>query len=197
MFKYIDKPRLPQHIIDLIHDVVSNYQVESKLPEFQKMQINDGIVAEIDRLYGTPPEGLGVPFDTAYKYKGLCNFTMIRAEGEILEYITKNIAPNHCGVHIQVIDNGEYVFPHIDMLRNRAWNYTIDTGNAITSFYEAKTEFSDLPLVPRTYVPYERVNKKQSVVIDSHRWHELDVSKIHGVENVYGQRIAISISFVD
>ena len=197
MFKYVDKPQLPQHIIDYVHKRVAEYNVESKLPEFQKMQINDDIIAEIEKHYGTPKEGLGVTFDTAYKYEGLCNFTMIRAEGELLQWITEHVAPNHCGVHIQVIDNGEYVFPHVDMLRNRVWNYTIDTGDAETSFYKAKPEYEHLPLVPRTYVPYERVDKVETIKIDANRWHELDVSKIHGVEKVKTPRIAISVSFVD
>jgi hypothetical protein len=197
MFKYIDKPQLPWHLVDYVHKRVEEYNVESKLPEFQKMQINDDIIAEIEKHYGTPKEGLGVTFDTAYKYKGLCNFTMIRAEGELLQWITEHVAPGHCGVHIQVIDQGEYVFPHIDMLRNRVWNYTLDTGDAETSFYKAKPEFEDLPLVPRTYVPYERVDKIETIKIDANRWHELDVSKIHGVEKVKTPRIAISVSFVD
>lgn len=197
MFKYINKPQLPQHLVDYVHTRVKEYQVESSLPEFQKMQINDNIISEIDRLYGKASEGLGVPFDTASKYAGLCNFTMIRAEGELLDWITTNVAPDHCGVHIQVIDNGEYVFPHIDMLRTRVWNYTLDTGDAETSFYKAKSEYTHLPLVPRTYVPYERVDKIQTIKIDANRWHELDVTSIHGVERVASPRIAISISFVD
>lgn len=197
MFKYIDKPAIPTHIVEAIHKRVAEYQVESKLPDFQKMQINDEIVAEIEKKYGTATEGLGVPFDTAYKYEGLCDFTMIRAEGELLNWITENIAPNHCGVHIQVIDNGQYVFPHVDMLRTRVWNYTIDTGNAETSFYKAKPEYSHLPLVPRTYVPYERIDKVETIKIDANKWHELDVTQIHGVEHVTSPRVAISISFVD
>ena len=197
MFKYIDKPIMPDYIAELVRRRVAEYQVESKLPEFQKMQINDNIIAEIEKNYGTPAEGLGVTFDTAYKYEGLCNFTMIRAEGEILNWVSKCVAPNHCGVHIQVIDGGEYVFPHIDMLRNRVWNYTLDTGGAETSFYQAKAEYTHLPLVPRTYVPYERVDKIKTIKIDANRWHELDVSKVHGVEQVKTPRIAISVSFVD
>lgn len=197
MLTYIDKPALPQHIVELVKSKVAEYQVESRLPEFQKMQINDKIVEKIEKQYGTPGEGLGVTFETTCLYQGLCKFTMIRAEGELLDWITENVASNHCGVHIQIIDGGEYVFPHIDMLRTRAWNYTIDTGDAETCFYEAKPEYAHLPLIPRTYVPYERVDKIQTFKIDPHRWHELDVSKIHGVENIKSPRLAISISFVD
>lgn len=197
MLEYIDKPTIPEHLIEIIRQSVKDHQVERSLPEFQKMQINDKIVEEIEKQYGTPGEGLGVTFETAYLYKGLCNFTMIRAEGELLDWVTRNVAPNHCGVHIQIIDGGEYVFPHIDMLRTRAWNYTIDTGDAETCFYEAKPEYSHLPLIPRTYVPYERVNKIKTFNIEPHRWHELNVSMIHGVENVRFPRIAISVSFVD
>lgn len=197
MFNYIDKPSLPQHIIDLVRSQIIEYQVESSLPEFQKMQINDKIIEGIEKQYGTPGEGLGVTFETAYQYEDLCNFTMIRAEGELLDWVTKNVAPNHCGVHIQIIDGGEYVFPHIDMLRTQAWNYTIDTGDAETCFYEAKPEYAHLPLIPRTYVPYERVNKIKTFKIEPNRWHELDVSKIHGVEKIKSPRLAISVSFVN
>jgi hypothetical protein len=183
--------------VDIIHQRVAEYKIESKLPEFQKMQINDDIIAEIEKQYGTPGEGLGVTFESASEYAGLCNFTMIRAEGDLLDWVTENVAPNHCGVHIQVIDDGEYVFPHVDMLRTRVWNYTIDTGDAETIFYKAKPEYAHLPVIPRTYVPYERVDKVKTIKIDANRWHELDVTQVHGVENVKSPRIAISISFVD
>jgi hypothetical protein len=197
MFKYIDKPVVPNYLIELIRKIVEEHQVEVTLPEFEKMQIDDDILAGIIGEYQNPEEGLGVPFDTAYKYEDLANFKMIQAKGELMKWVTQNVASNHCGVHLQVMTEGKYVFPHVDMLRTRVWNYLIDTGDADTCFYKPKLEYEHLSLVPRTYVPYERVDRIQTIKIEPHRWHELDVSKIHGVENIKSPRLSISVSFVD
>lgn len=195
MFKYVDAPPLPQHLVDIVRTVVAGYQGDTKLPEFQKMQINDEIVKQIELIHGTPEEGLGVSFDTAYTYKGLATFTMIKLEGPVLDWIKENVCAEIDGLHIQLIE-GEYVFPHVDMLRSRVWNYTIDTGDAVTCFYKAKPEYAHLPVVPRTYVPYERVDKIDTIKIDAHRWHELSVCDIHGVEEIKAPRLALSISFI-
>lgn len=195
MFKYVDAPQLPDHLINIVRQVVAEYQGDTKLPEFSKMQINDGIVEQIEKLYPDLPDGLGVSFDTAYKYQGLATFTMIKLEGEVLDWIKQNVCADIDGLHIQLID-GDYVFPHIDMLRSRVWNYTIDTGDAVTCFYKPKPEYANLKLVPRTYVPYERVDRTDTFKIDAHRWHELDVSQIHGVEEIKSPRLALSISFI-
>ena len=100
---------------------------------------------------------------------------MIKLEGPVLAWIKENVCDKIDGLHIQLIE-GDYVFPHVDMLRKRVWNYTIDTGDAVTCFYKAKPEYAHLPVVPRTYVPYERVDKTDTIKIEEGRWHELDVS---------------------
>jgi hypothetical protein len=197
MFKYLDLPKIPDHLIDIIRQEVKNYHDETVLKDFNKMHINENIATQIDKEYGESVEGLGVPFDTAYKYgNGLATFTMIKLDGPVLEWIKENISDKINGLHIQVID-GKFVFPHIDMLRNRVWNYTIDSADAITCFYKAKPEYEHLKLVPRTYVPYDRVELVKEYKILEHKWHELDVSLIHGVEKINGVRLALSISFVD
>lgn len=195
MFKYIDKPTIPDDIVNIIREQVKIHNSKT-LSDFNKMHINDNIQSEIDKAYGESSEGLGMPFQTSEKYVGLAEFTMIKADDRITNWVKENVTDKLNGVHIQIID-GKYVFPHIDMLRNRVWNYTIDTANANTCFYEAKPEYSHLELKPRTYVPYERVNEIQRYTIERNRWHELDVGKIHGVENIDGIRLALSISFVD
>lgn len=196
MFKYIDKPQLPEEIVTIIRQQVKEHQDNTVLSDFDKMRINESIQEEIDKAYGQATEGLGMPFETSNRYPGLAEFIMIKANDQILEWIKENVASNLNGLHIQVID-GSFVFPHIDMLRNRVWNYTIDTADAETSFYIAKPEYAHLELKARTYVPYERVNEIQRYKIDANRWHELDVGKIHGVDKINGVRLALSISFVD
>lgn len=197
MFKYLDLPKIPDYLIEVVRKAVKDYHDEIVLKDFNKMHINENIAYQIDKEYGESTEGLGVPFDTAYKYgNGLATFTMIKIDGPVLDWIHENISNKINGLHIQVID-GKFVFPHIDMLRNRVWNYTIDSADATTCFYEPKLEYKHLELKPRTYVPYDRVNLIKEYKIEEHRWHELDVSLIHGVENINGVRLALSISFVD
>lgn len=196
MFNYVSKPTLPADIISIIREQVKNYHDEKTLSDFNKMHINESIQEEIDKAYGEAAEGLGMPFETSDRYPGLAEFTMIKADDRVLDWVRKNVTANLNGLHIQIID-GEYVFPHIDMLRNRVWNYTIDTADAETCFYEPKPEFAHLELKPRTYVPYDRVNETHRFKINGHAWHELDVAKIHGVEKIKGVRLALSISFVD
>jgi hypothetical protein len=195
MFKYIDKPDLPQEIIDQIRLIILQHESNAGLEEFQNNQLDSNIITQLEKCYSDNKTGLGLDFDTAYQYSGLASFTIIKVQGPVLDWVLKNIDNNIDGLHIQVI-KGEYVFPHVDALRTNAWNYIIDSGDADTCFYEPKAEFSNLPLYPVTYVPYDRVNKIQTYKIESKRWHCLDVSKMHGVENIKSIRIALSISFV-
>lgn len=196
MFKYIDKPAIPQEIIDQIRLIVSQHQSNVSLSEFQNNHLDTNIIDQLDKYYSDNKTGLGLDFNTAYQYPGLATFTIIKVQGPVLDWVLQNINNDIAGLHIQLI-KGEYVFPHIDALRTNAWNYIIDSGDADTCFYEAKEEFSNLPLHPVTYVPYDRVNKIKTYKIEEGRWHSLDVSKMHGVENIKSTRVALSISFVD
>jgi hypothetical protein len=196
MFKYIDKPQIPDYIVDIIREQYKDHTDTKTLSDFDKMKINDSIQNEIDKAYGESSEGLGMPFEYSNTYEGLASFTMIKADDRITQWVRDNVTDELNGVHVQIID-GKYVFPHIDMLRNRAWNYTIDTGDANTCFYDVRPEYSHLKLSPRTYVPYDRVIETHRYKIENHRWHELAVDKIHSVEDIKDVRLALSISFVD
>lgn len=199
MFKYIDKPRLPTNLVESIIKQATDYHSDIVLPEFNKMQINNSIIDEIEKAYPTAVEGLGVPYDTIYNntvfdYEGLATFTMIKVEGEILDWVLSNVCANINGLHI-ITMVGTHVFPHIDLLRSKAWNYVIDSSDAETCFYKPKEEHKHLPIFPRSYIPFERVDKIETIHIEEHKWHELDVTCIHGVENIKGMRILLSISF--
>ncbi len=199
MFNYIDKPKLPAQLIEHIYKLVDEYKTEAVLPEFDKMHINESILNEIEKSYPKQIDGLGVSYDTIYKnetnlnYEGLATFTMVKADDIISNYISDNICKEYRGLHI-IIMEGTHVFPHIDLLRNSAWNYVVSSGNASTCFYSPKEEYKHLPIFPRSYIPFERVDKIKSIEIEEHRWHKLDVSSIHGVENINRTRIILSIS---
>lgn len=195
MIKYLDLPPLPPYIVEQLLLMAIDYKHETKLPGFDKMSINERMSDQI-MDYDIDDPGLGEPFETAYKYEGLAEFIMIKVDGPIRTWVEQNIDANIGGLHIQVID-GKFVFPHVDMLRKRAWNYLIETADADTCFYAPKEEFKLLPAKPRTYIPYERVDLISSEKIEPGRWHELAVENIHGVENINGTRIALSISFPD
>jgi len=69
---------------------------------------------------------------------------------------------------------------HMDNIdvRNVAFNYVIQSGNGSTRFHREKTNESI----------YE------DHVIDTHRWHKLDVSKFHSVTIPLPPRIVVTVS---
>ena len=62
--------------------------------------------------------------------------------------------------------------------RDIAFNYVIKSGNGSTRFHREKTDES-------MYEEY---------IIDLHRWHKLDVSKLHSVYIPDPPRIVVTVS---
>jgi hypothetical protein len=93
---------------------------------------------------------------------------------------------------------GPIIIPHVDEGRSYVYNYLLDTGGAVTKFYKNAKGYENLKAYPQTVFTYDRIEEIESIDIEKNRWHYLDVTKVHNVENIRpGQkRISLSLSYV-
>jgi hypothetical protein len=115
--------------------------------------------------------------------------------GELKDWVKTNITDKFNGIHIQIID-GEYVLPHVDVLRKKAWNYIVQDCDADTVFYELLEQYRHMPVYPNSWVLPNMVSELHRIKLPRYRWHELNVTQLHGVEHIKGVRIMLSLSFV-
>jgi hypothetical protein len=194
MFEYLDYPLIPldlkDHIVDLAFKNSSR-----QIDRFKKFYIDDRIESAIDDKYPNIEIGLGISPKEAENISGMCIMTMFQSD-EVTNWIRKNITDSFMAVHIQSFDHGSLFFPHIDLVRTKALNYLIESGDADTLFFEPLEEFKNLIPQPSTYIPHNRIKEIKKIKIETNRWHQLDVNKIHNVENIKSRRLAITVSFV-
>jgi hypothetical protein len=115
---------------------------------------------------------------------------------EELEKWVKNNINETCKVNAHGFFYGKYFYPHIDFIRHRAINYIIETGGELveTRFYEPKEKYKHLTFLSRSYIPYEKLNLIESVVIKPFKWHSMEVNKIHSVENLDPNKKRVSLT---
>ena len=91
------------------------------------------------------------------------------------------------------ISGKRIIVPHTDAVRNWAVSYLFELGgtNVTTSFYQEQ-DFSLIRESDRLFKT-ERLTVVKQLVIEPYRWHLINTSVIHGVENVETQRQAITI----
>ena len=121
----------------------------------------------------------------------------LSANFELQEWCDNNIEKD-CVVNLLYIHGGTRFLPHIDPLRNRSYNYIIETSDNVRNcFWEPKQEYANLNVTPMTYIDYNRLNLIDEVVLPKNKWYELNVGKIHSVENIdpTRRRIVITVSF--
>lgn len=121
---------------------------------------------------------------------------------ELLDWIHNNISNQYTTIGVQIQDPGKTNHthaPHADAsFRNWVLNYSLQTGgpNVITSWYQC----NGAPVVrpsPEAYRPADitEFEKIESVQFEPCRWHLLNASILHGVENIQTDRISISLGF--
>jgi hypothetical protein len=98
----------------------------------------------------------------------------IKASSQLKEF-TKSIFNFKHDVHIFVLSGNLPV--HKDNTRDTAYNYVLETGNAITNFHNSDT--------------HEIIEQHNIRPLE---WHRLNVSQHHSVEIVNPPRILISVS---
>jgi hypothetical protein len=195
MFEYIDFPPVPEDLKRLILEKSETHSSKT-INGFNKFYVNERIETAVNQEYPLENLGLGLSLHEAEKVPDLCEMTMFQLD-ELTDWVKDNVSGEFNAVHIQSFDNGKTLFPHVDLIRIKALNYILLTGgDAETVFYAPKKEFSHLIPLPNTYIPFDRIQRINSVVLEQERWHQLDVTKIHTVENLKSKRLSITVSFV-
>ncbi len=178
MLQYKDYPQLPFDLVNLILDEVARRQTSAKF------NIPDSTKLAIDNEYGKL-----VTHDLVID--GLAKMIMFTLD-PLTTWVTKNIPKKINAIHVQYFEDGTFFFPHVDLLRSKAINYVLATADATTSFYTP----NGFDPVPNSVIEYDKITLAKQFKIEPYRWHELDVTTIHSVEDINGVRIAVTLSVV-
>lgn len=196
-FKYLNFPQVPQDLIDSVYKCLNEQHDINSTHTFKKFKIDAYQIDKIEETYTIDNTLLGVAGDEAVEqYPNLSTFVFTKAPEEVRQWCCDNILKD-CTVHIQYFTSGNFFLPHVDLIRNRAYNYLIETGDALTCFWRAKNEYAHLQATPNTFIPYDRIELVEEINIEKNRWHQLSVDNIHSVEKIKSNRLSLTISLVD
>jgi hypothetical protein len=209
-FTYLDLPPLPteleEQLLALVEAPIANFHDSDAFVESIKnrTELNIGaseaIIDAITNVEYNAEDSLGYPLADAWEhFKDLAHFDFLEVNEALNEWARANIDPNVAHVSIQAMYGGTTITPHIDEMRSYAFNYVVATGgNSRTCFYKPKAEYSHLRVYPQTVFPIDRLELVDEIQIEPHRWHRLDTTTIHSVENLDPQlkRISLSLSFI-
>lgn len=192
MFNYLDLPNLPdyleRHIIQLVAESVN------KSIDNLNIKASDVVLEEVKKFTYNKDDSLGYPLSEA---KGdIAKFDFLNVDAEISNWVNENIG-QFAYVSIQHMHGGKTIPPHVDEIRSNAYNYVIETGNATTSFYKPAEQFAHLKVYPHTTFKEDQIELIEQVKIQPRRWHKIDTSIIHGVDNLDYSRISLSLSIVN
>jgi hypothetical protein len=168
-YKYLDLPKLPSELEMLCLDL-------SKL--------------EPNVRWREPTNCNNIQIDTPVQYN------QYLAPKEVLRWIASNhlIFPRIRVARVHVMHSGLRTHPHMDFPRTIAVNYILTESTATTCFYEHIQNPNIIPTKNNEIFSLDEIKLVDSVVLDHHRWHQLDVTKIHSVENITIPRIALTLS---
>lgn len=177
MLTYKDYPPLPTEIVEQIKDEVNKRQDSTA-----KFNVPVNIDLAVEQVYGKlVTDDLDLD--------GLAKMNMFTLDS-LTAWAHANIKEPFSAVHVQYFEGGTFFFPHVDLLRSKAVNYLITTADATTSFYTPNGFTPE----PNTVIAREKISLTKQFRIDHNRWHELDVTLVHSVENINGTRIAVTLS---
>jgi hypothetical protein len=214
-FKYKDFPVIPEWLKDHIYKLIET----SALPEISAHGNNykDEFVKSAEKWISADQEILDIISDVEYNKedtlgyhfeerdvhnynKSLAFFDFLNVDKVITEWVEQNIPDKVAAINLQVMHGGELVTPHIDEIRQYALNYIFETGgdSVETAFYKPLAEYAHLKIYPRTLIPFDRIEKIESIIIETNRWHEINVQSIHSVDRLdtNKKRISLSLSVV-
>lgn len=210
-FTYLDLPPVPKYleakILSIVDKPLANFHDSEAFVEYIEQNRSDlnisagqEVIDAIKNIEIDYSKSLGFPLSEAWEhFKELAHFDFLEVTEEINDWAKSNIDQNLAHVSIQAMYGGTTITPHIDEMRTKALNYVISTGgNSKTCFYKPKKEFEHLIAYPQTIFPFDRLELVQEVCIEPYKWHSLDVTKIHSVENLDPKlkRISLSVSFL-
>ena len=208
---YLNLPPVPQDIERQILHIVNNPTlnahdsdafIENMKDARHELNIDASqeIIDAIKNVEYNAEDSLGYPLSEAWlHFKNLAYFDFLEVNSELNQWVRAEIDKDVSYVSIQCMHSGTTITPHIDEMRRYAVNYVISTGgNSVTSFYKPKLEFEHLHVYPQTVFPFDRLDKIKEIQIEPHRWHRLDTSVIHSVENIDPtlKRISLSLSYL-
>ena len=214
-FRYEDHlPPLPEDIVKEIYQLIEtpigdysdpsevyNYKKQeiASRPDLQLSSVNEDLLETFSKYSYDYEDSLGHPISQAnVLFDNLAQFDFLKVSDNVLEWTYNNITPKPGLVTIQVMYGGPIIIPHVDEGRSYVYNYLLDTGGAVTKFYKNAKGYENLKAYPQTVFTYDRIEEIESIDIEKNRWHYLDVTKVHNVENIRpGQkRISLSLSYV-
>lgn len=210
-FTYLDLPPVPKYleekILSIVDKPLANFHNSDAFVEYleknrSELNISAGqeVIDAIKNVEIDYSKSLGFPLSEAWEhFKNLAHFDFLEVTDEINDWARSNIDKNLAHVSIQAMYGGTTITPHIDEMRTKALNYVVSTGgDSKTCFYKPKKEFDHLIAYPQTIFPFDRLELVQEIYIEPYRWHELDVTKIHSVENLDPKlkRISLSVSIL-
>lgn len=198
MIVYKDFPPVPNHIVEQILTDVSKINFQTN--DFN-LTADDNLLESIKQFAPVPGDKvLGVAFNEAQQYytEKIASFAFINPCNDLITWAKENITIPFRAVNIQVMTGGEFVVPHIDEIRSGGLNYILQTGGPTvkTKFYKPKNEYSNLKATPQTAFLYETIEEIYSETLPLNKWHVLDVTQIHSVNDLVASssRVSISIS---
>lgn len=196
IYRLVNNPIANHHSLEEVSDYLDN-KISSE-PSLQLNTIDKEILNKLREFTYDSEDSLGLPMDSKELYfPNIATFDFLPVSNLIIEWVNKNITPTPFYISIQVMYGGSTVTPHIDEGRTYVYNYILDTGGGVTKFYKNGAGYEHLKAYPQTIFPFDRIQEIETIDIEKNRWHYLDVSKIHNVENIQtGQRrISLSLSY--
>jgi len=108
-------------------------------------------------------------------------------------YKNKDSFLSQCGYCYQLVNGGNYMIPHIDPPKHRTESmvYVLSQGNtpAITTWYKSKKEFEHLEIRHSVSIPFEHLDPIEEVTAQTDTWYWYNVSVMHSVTNLSGDRM--------
>lgn len=210
-FTYLDLPPVPKYIEDQILYIANtpgtNFHNTNDFVDFLESNRKDlnisadqEIIDAIKNIQIDLSKSLGYPLSDAWEhFSNLAHFDFLEVNDEIKQWVKSTIDKEVIHISVQSMYGGTTITPHIDEMRSSALNYVVSTGGqSKTCFYKAKKEYEHLTPYPQTVFPFERLELMEEVQIEPYKWHQIDVTKIHSVENIdpTKKRISLSLSIL-
>lgn len=194
-------PDLPDDIKKEIFELVELQNFES----FDDLLINStpDIIEMVKDVYGfeAGESELGYTGLEARKmFPDLVKYHFLDVSEKIKQWVYDNLPIKAASINVQVMTTGKTIAPHIDEIRQHALNYLLTNGgnNVELIFYELKDPADEQWVHPQIFIPYDKLEAKETTRVPLNTWHILPTSKIHSVENFdpAQRRIALTISIL-
>ena len=132
-------------------------------------------------------------------FPDLVKYHFLDASDKIKKWVNDTLPIKAASINIQTMTSGKSIAPHIDEIRQYALNYLLSSGGDVDlKFYELKGPADEQWVHPQIFIPYDKLEVKETTKVPLNTWHMLPTSKIHSVENFdpTQKRIALTISIL-